>query len=174
MYSLTDPLRQAGPMPPFLVYGPNMAIRTAVFQSGVRFDPSIGPRSSSYYAMGSETELTIRLSRQGYKAWYVPSAVVEHFIRDKQLHKSWVLKRAIRYGRGCFRLGNVEKKYGGLPLLFGVPRTYFRQICGEEKSIIKAWLMSDERELLSACWRRNCLWGQMVEAYLRHRRRATM
>jgi hypothetical protein len=32
-------------MPLFLVFGPNMA---AVFRSGVRFDPSIGPRSSSY------------------------------------------------------------------------------------------------------------------------------
>jgi hypothetical protein len=36
-----------------------MAIRTAVFQSGVRFDASIGPRNSSY-AMGSETELVLR------------------------------------------------------------------------------------------------------------------
>jgi len=26
------------------LYGPNMAVRTSVFQSGTRFDPSIGPR----------------------------------------------------------------------------------------------------------------------------------
>lgn len=171
-YALTDPLWQEGPIQPDLVFGPNMAIRTAVFQLGARFDPSIGPRSSSYYAMGSETELILRLSRQGYNAWHVPSAVVEHFIRNGQLEKAWILKRAIRFGRGCFRGGDVERKYEGLPRLFGVPRTFFRQIWREEKSIVKAWLKLNERKLLFARWRRNYLWGQMIEAYLRHRRRS--
>src|SRR5690242_14211481 len=101
-YALTDPLMAEGPIPPYLVFGPNMAIRTAVFQSGVRFDPSIGPRNSSY-PMGSETELTLRLSHRGQKAWHVPTAVVEHFIRNYQIRQSWVLKRAIRHGRGQFR-----------------------------------------------------------------------
>lgn len=64
VYSLTDPLMKEGPVPPFSVFGPNMAIRTSVFQSGVRLDPSIGPRGSNY-PMGSETELTLRLDRQG-------------------------------------------------------------------------------------------------------------
>jgi L-malate glycosyltransferase len=169
-YALTDPSMMEGPIPPFLVFGPNMAIRTAVFQSGVRFDPSIGPRSSTY-PMGSETELTLKLSQRGHKAWYVPTAVVEHFIRDYQLRQSWVLKRAIRYGRGRFRL-DYMRKYRPYPCWFGVPRTFFRQIFEQEKMIIKAWLRSDHRELFCASWRRNFLWGHVIEARLSYRDRA--
>ncbi len=167
VYTLTDPAMKEGPIRPFMVFGPNMAIRSAVFQSGVRFEPSIGPKSTSY-AMGSETELTTRLDRQGCKSWYVPSAVVEHFIRDYQLRESWVLKRAIRYGRGRFRLElQVYRRY---PSWFGVPRTFFRQIFEQEKTIIKAWLRSDRRELFCATWRRNFLWGHVIEARLSDRR----
>ena len=169
MYALTDPATKEGPMPPFLVFGPNMAIRTAVFQSGVRFDPSIGPRSSSY-PMGSETELTLRLDRQGYKAWYVPSAVVQHFICDYQLRQSWVLKRAIRYGRGSFRLWHMGTS-GKTNCWFGVPRRYFRELFEEEIRLIGAWLRSNERELFSARWKRNYVWGHVMEAHLVHRRR---
>lgn len=169
VYTLTDPLMKEGPMPPELVFGPNMAIRTAVFQSGVCFDPSIGPRCSGY-PMGSETELTLRLSRQGYTAWHVQNAVVEHFIRDSQMRKSWVLKRAIRYGRGRFRLDYVEKS-GAARSWFGIPRRFLREIYQEEKMIVRAWLRSNERELFSARWKRNYLWGHVIEARLSHRRR---
>jgi L-malate glycosyltransferase len=164
VYTLTDPSMQEGPMPPSLVFGPNMAIRNAVFQSGVRFDPSIGPRSSSY-PMGSETELTQRLSQQGYNAWHVQRAVVEHFIRDHQMRKSWVLKRAVRYGRGRFRL-EFREKTRTYPTWFGVPRRLFREIFEEQRTIIEAWLRSDERELFCARWKRNFLWGLVIEARL--------
>ena len=169
-YALTDPSMKEGPIPPYMVFGPNMAIRAAVFQSGVRFDPSIGPRSSTY-AMGSETELTMRLSECGHKAWHVPTAAVEHFIRDYQLRLSWVLERAIRYGRGRFRL-DYMRKYRPYPCWFGVPRTFFRQMFEEEKMMIKAWLRSDHKELFCANWRRNFLWGHVIEARLSYRDRA--
>jgi glycosyltransferase involved in cell wall biosynthesis len=170
VYTLTDPLMKAGPMPPFLVFGPNMAIRTALFQAGVRFDPSIGPRNTSY-PMGSETELTLRLSKEGYKAWYVPTAVVAHFIREDQMCESWVMKRAIKYGRGSLRL-NEHKAFVAHPW-FGVPRRLFREIFEEERTVIRNWLTSNPRELFRARWKRNFLWGQMIEArFLDGRRRA--
>jgi glycosyltransferase involved in cell wall biosynthesis len=170
VYTLTDPLRTEGPLPPYLVYGPNMAIRTAVFESGVRFDPTVGPRSSSY-PMGSESELTLRLSRQGHQAWYVPNAVVEHFIRDEQLCQSWVLKRAIRYGRGRFRQ-EYQQKYGRYPTWFGIPRRFFREIFEEQGAVMRAWLTSNERELFSARWKRNFMWGHVIEAHLAKRLRS--
>ena len=169
-YALTDPSMKEGPVPPYLVFGPNMAIRTTVFQSGVRFDTSIGPRSSSY-AMGSEVELTQRLSQRGHNAWFVSRAVVEHFIRENQLRESWVQKRAVRYGRGRFRLDYMQI-YRRYPSWFGVPRTFFRQIIEQQKLIIKARLRSDHREVFCATWRRNFLWGHVVEARLSYRGRA--
>ena len=169
-YALTDPMMKEGPIAPYLVFGPNMAIRTAVFQSGARFDPSIGPKSSTY-PMGSETELTQRLSRQGHKAWHVPAAVVEHFIGNHQLNQSWILKRAIRYGRGQFRL-DYMRKYRPYPCWFGVPRTFFRQILDQERVIIRSWIRSDHRELFCAVWKRNFLWGHVIEARVSYRDRA--
>ena len=61
----------------------------------------IGPRGSSY-PMGSETELLLRLSRQGHKAWHVQGAVVEHLVRKEQLNKAWILQRAIGYRHGWY------------------------------------------------------------------------
>src|SRR6185437_2364896 len=171
VYALTDPSMKEGPLPPFLVFGPNMAIRTSVFQSGVRLDPSIGPRGSSY-PMGSETELTLRLDRQGYKAWFVPSAVVEHFIRDYQMRKGWVLKRAIRYGRGMFRLHNrtdnseIARSWFEMPIL-----RLYAKVFKEAIKIVRAWLRSDEQGLFSARWRLNYLWGYVIEARLSRLRR---
>jgi L-malate glycosyltransferase len=175
VYTLSDPLMKEGPMPPYSVMGPNMAIRTGVFQPGVRFDASIGPRGSSY-AMGSETELVWRLYRQGYKPWHVPSAVVEHFIRDYQVRKSWVLKRAVRYGRGRFRMRDLEGSGASwmvMPQWFGVPRRFFREIFEEEIRVIWAMVRSNERELFSARWKRNCVWGHVIEARLSDRHRGS-
>src|SRR5271169_1127428 len=99
VFSLTDFSQMEGPIGSPWVFGPNMAIRSKIFQSGIRFDPLIGPGRSDY-AMGSETELLLRLDRQGHKAWHVASAVVEHLIRKEQLEKRWIWQRAIRFGRG--------------------------------------------------------------------------
>jgi len=172
VYTLTDPSMKEGPLPPFLVFGPNMAIRTSVFQSGVRFDSSIGPRASDTYPMGSETELTLRLDREGHKAWFVPSAIVEHFIRGDQMHKSWVLKRAIRYGRGTFRLRDImtNSETDRSRLEVPVPPRLFRKVVRQAMRVVRAWLRADEQELFSARWKLNWLWGQLIEERVSHRR----
>jgi hypothetical protein len=121
--------------------------------------------------MGSEVELTQRLSRRGHNAWFVSRAVVEHFIREDQLRESWVQKRAIRYGRGRFRLDYMQV-YRRYPSWFGIPRTFFRQIVDQEKTIIEAWLKSNRRERFCATWRRNFLWGHVIEARGSYRDRA--
>lgn len=167
VFATTDPSMAEGPLPAYLVFGPNMAIRSSVFESGIRFDPSVGPQSSNY-PMGSETELTLRLSKQGHKAWYAPRAVVEHFIRDEQLRQPWVLKRAVRYGRGRFRQDYL-RKYQRYPTWFGVPRRFFREILTEERTIIKSLATSNKRELFCARWKRNFLWGHVIEARFLHR-----
>lgn len=174
VYALTDPTISEGPVRPELVFGPNMAIRATVFRSGICFDTSIGPRGSTY-AMGSETELTRRLYRQGHKAWHAPRAVVEHLVSDYQLRQSWVLKRAIRYGRGRFRLRHLEDKPVSGDFWFsgaqwcGVPRRFVREIVRQEIRAIKAFLRSDKRRLFAARWTRNYTWGNMIEAYASRR-----
>lgn len=148
-----------------LVQGPNMAIRASVFESGMRFDTSIGPRGSSY-PMGSETEILLRLSRHGHKAWHVPGAVVEHFVRKEQLNKSWILQRAIRYGRGWYRMAPASK------LWIGMPPRLFVDIPREGLFMCAAYVLRKQRALLRSRWRFNYLRGQAIEARILARERS--
>jgi glycosyltransferase involved in cell wall biosynthesis len=164
VYTLTDPSWVEGPISPSLVFGPNMAVRTSIFAAGQRFDATIGPRGSSY-PMGSETELVQRLGRLGHRAWHVPTASVEHFIRADQLRQSWVLKRAVRFGRGKYRLASIAalaEGHKGRPLL----ATYlFRRIAKELVMVVASGLLLRRRDLFRSRWRFNFWRGQIVEAW---------
>jgi glycosyltransferase involved in cell wall biosynthesis len=103
-YSISDPGLAEGLVDAGHLFGPNLAIRTEFFDRGERFATSIGPTSSRWYAMGSETEFVLRLQKHGVKACHRPTAVVEHFVRSKQLSPWWLLCRAVRAGRGNRRL----------------------------------------------------------------------
>ena len=162
VFTLTDPRLREGPIDAGLIYGPNMAVRAKVFNAGTCFDPSIGPRGADY-PMGSESELLERLKRQSHKAWHAQEAVVEHFIRDYQMDKSWILKRAIRFGRGQLRLLRASNPEA-VSHWFGVPPRVFLRMIKRLMRITAAWLKSDDQRMLVARWELNCLWGHVVEA----------
>ena len=168
-YALTDPSCKEGPIEPSMIFGPNMAVRTSVFQSEGHLDTSIGPCGSDY-AMGSETEFTLRLSRQGHQAWHVHRAVVAHLIRAVQMKKAWVLQRAVRFGRGFYRVHYAEV-IPAWKLWMGIPRHLFRDIPKEGLVIGAACLFFKQEAVFRSCWRFNFLRGQAIEARLLARRR---
>jgi glycosyltransferase involved in cell wall biosynthesis len=102
LYAQCD--RAAGACSPRDIFGPNWALRTAIFADGTRFDERFGPDGSADYAMGGESELFARLAARGEAGWFVPAARVEHVIRPAQTSRAWVLARAERFGRGAGRL----------------------------------------------------------------------
>jgi glycosyltransferase involved in cell wall biosynthesis len=164
-FAITAPGLTEGPTEPASsVFGPNMAIRAEIFRSGVRFDEKIGPRGASY-AMGSETELVLRLGRQGHKAWHVHEAVVEHFVRDYQLKKSWIYGRSVKRGRGTFRLSQLQSP----PALPPWPKIAFEaslRIARRLLRIILACLTANEKALFVARQELNYNWGVIMEAHL--------
>jgi glycosyltransferase involved in cell wall biosynthesis len=167
IFTITPAHMQDGTLPPEQVtwiQGPNMAVRASVFRTGARFNPSIGPSGSSY-PMGSETELLLRLCRKGYKAWHVQDAIVEHFVRTEQLNQSWILQRAIRYGRGWHRMAPNER------LWLGVPRHLFRDIPKQGVLIAVAWVQFRRDTVLRARWRFNYLLGIAIESLIMDRER---
>jgi hypothetical protein len=90
-----------GPTSPDEIFGPNMAVRSSVFERGCRFNENIGPNGSDpQYSMGSETEFCCRVARSGAKAWYAKNPRVQHVVRRNQLARSYWTKRAYRHGRG--------------------------------------------------------------------------
>ena len=93
--------RQAGPCGCDAIFGPNMTVRSRVFDAGHRFSAMVGPdESQSMYAMGGETEFLRRVEAAGHTDWFVLEAVVGHIIRSEQLDETWILQRAYRYGIG--------------------------------------------------------------------------
>ncbi len=89
--------------------GANLWMRGSVFADGRRYDESIGPSSKKLFSMGSEASLVLELEREGYRAMYVPDAVVGHVIQPSQLSQRYILGRAFRYGRGLARLRGVSQ-----------------------------------------------------------------
>lgn len=112
--------RPDGPCAPRDLFGPNWAVRSSVFASGMRFDETIGPDvTRPFYAMGSETELIGRLAATGARAWFVAAAAVAHIVRPEQLTEGWMLDRAYRNGLGVGITGQPRCATG--PCLCGVP-----------------------------------------------------
>jgi glycosyltransferase involved in cell wall biosynthesis len=158
---------EEGPIRPRLVFGPNMTVRADIFQCGYRFDESIGPKGSNY-AQGSEAEFLRRLANAGFQAWHCRDAVVEHIIQSFQMNKAWVLARAIRYGRGQYRL--AAKALPNLPeSLLGIPMPTLWQILAQSLRVSYAKLSGNPEKLFKARWHLNYLYGRAIEARLLRR-----
>jgi glycosyltransferase involved in cell wall biosynthesis len=161
-FALTDEAWEEGPIKADLVFSPNMAIRAEVFRRGLRFDETIGPREGSY-PMGSETELTRRLTREGHRAWHTRRAVVEHIIRASQMTRAWILARAVRYGRGQYRLGASSGGRGPRGPL-GVPPGLLAGILVQAGWVALTGLAGDRERLFHRRWSLNYLLGKVREA----------
>jgi hypothetical protein len=99
LYALID--RPSGPCNYQQIFGPNMAVRRTVFETGMRFAEHLGPDSSNdSYPMGSEWEFTRRLYRSGHRGWFEQGARVRHMVRPEQLTEDWMIARAYRNGLG--------------------------------------------------------------------------
>jgi glycosyltransferase involved in cell wall biosynthesis len=159
--------REEGPISLRLVFGPNMAVRADIFQRGYRFDEAIGPRGTNY-AQGSEAEFLRRLARAGFQAWHCRDAAVEHIIRSFQMDKEWVLARAVRYGRGQYRL--AAQDLPNLPRsVLGVPMSLLLYILAHGLRFAYAKVSRDAERLFKVRWHWNCLIGKAIEARLLHK-----
>jgi hypothetical protein len=114
-YGICDPGLAEGPHSRFLPLGANMAVRRVVFKERFSFNETIGPNGQSY-AMGSETELILRLQRSGHDAVFLPGSLVLHVILPWQLHEQWLVHRAFRQGRGEARLNGDLSWYNVMRL----------------------------------------------------------
>lgn len=162
-YTLTQKGRGDGPLAATQVGGLNMAVRAELFNSGHRFDPRIGPKSGGTYAMGSETEFTLRMAQHGHQAWFVSGAVVEHMIRAFQMERRWILARAIRYGR-CICRRDRQRGLSPPADLWGMPRWMFRDVAARSVSLLGAKLAGNARRAFEEAWHLHYDWGYLSEA----------
>lgn len=164
LYAVSDTAAVPGPCEPTRVWGPNMAIRAEWFRAGYRFDERIGPNRSATYAMGGETELTLRLSiAEGVQCWHCPDARVHHIVRARQLTRGWMLRRAFHLGR-CVRRESRQHALAGrahVPRGAGaIGRGLARSVVG----VAAARRAADPQRLFDARWELNLWLGCLYEA----------
>ena len=112
--------------------------------------------------MGSETEFVLRLQKDGVKAYWVPDAVVEHFVRTRQLGSMWLLRRAVRAGRGNHRL-RVLNTAGEQARHPSLPRCLLRLARWSVQAPL-SFFASDRQARFHAWWSLSYLVGYTLEA----------
>lgn len=160
-YAITPEDQTAGPIFPGLIWGPNMAVRKRVFDTGQRFNEQVGP-SVGNYIMGSETEFTLRVFRAGHKSWFCEGARVKHIIRPNQIRPTWVLKRAFRFGRNQWVQESAITTV--VPLVFGIQRWRFSALANEYLSLISGIIRGDSGKIFRHRWEIEYLKGYLFEA----------
>lgn len=164
VFSVTDPSLDEGPCDPTRVWGPNMAIRAEPFRKGYRFDERIGPSGSAIYAMGGETEFTLRLTIAEYlKCWHCKDARVRHIIPQRKMTRAWILRRAFHLGRCVYR----ESKQKAAAKLPHVPRNapvICTALAREVRNVAAACSAADARRVFEARWQLNLWIGCWFEA----------
>ncbi len=161
-YAITPPGLASGRIEPSQIWGPNMAIRRRVFDAGYRFDENIGP-AKGQYVMGSEVEFVCRLERNGYKAWFCNEARVGHMIRQNQIERDWIIKRAYRLGRHMYHQEREEMDTG-VALWQGAPRWRYRELVNQYLALFIHKLKKDFDETFKAEWEISFLRGYITEA----------
>jgi glycosyltransferase involved in cell wall biosynthesis len=164
------PPAEEGAVPARRAFGPNVTLRTSVFADGRRFDESIGPKGHDY-PMGAETEFLIRLGEEGARAWHCAGAVVHHIVREFQMSEAWVLERAVRFGRGQYRL--EARSWTEEPVrILGRPRHLLWRVARQHLRVARARVGRRPDEAFRSRWFLRYLQGQMVEARLMMQRSA--
>lgn len=122
VYALTNPdTHKTGNIDPCKLLGPNMAVRTKVFDL-IQFNENIGP-SGTNYVMGSETDFLHRAKEADCAAYFSENVEVQHIIRENQMTDKWLQGRAYKAGRALvhdkLRKGTLNKDVrliGGRPV----------------------------------------------------------
>jgi glucosyl-dolichyl phosphate glucuronosyltransferase len=94
------------------IFGPNMAVRRRVFDSGLIFDEKVGPNAlDPNYPTGSETDFLRRAAAAGRHAAFVEGPTVNHIVRPNQTSMAFFRAQALRDGRSGAML---DRKSGTL------------------------------------------------------------
>jgi glycosyltransferase involved in cell wall biosynthesis len=116
MFHYTEQTELHYPLYPF---GCNISYRKTSIEQLNGFSVRLG-RVGAGQILGEETELCLRLEKQGEKIVYVPEAVVGHIVSPEKLTQAWFKRRA--FGRGLTE-ACISRLHASKPrLLFEVLR----------------------------------------------------
>jgi glycosyltransferase involved in cell wall biosynthesis len=97
VYAVRSPERDGAPVEPSLLpFGANFAVRAEV-QRRYRYLPSLGRRGDAMLG-GEETEVMLRMLRDGHRGVWVPGARVQHRVTSDRLTEGYL--RRFYHGQG--------------------------------------------------------------------------
>lgn len=150
------------PAPDFIPFGANLGLRRSVFDTGLRYDPEVGPRRGSYM-MGSETDLISRLTRSGQVPVYVNDSSVQHRIRPEQASLRWLLGRGTRYGRRLWYKSTSAARTSGYPESF--PLWLAKEMVKDLTTAVVRLLVGNRKGSFEAVFEVSIAWGKVRQLF---------
>lgn len=159
VYAVTEPTQKTGAIDPSKVWGPNMLVRSEVFNAGFQFNEQVGP-AEGQYIMGSETEFNKRVVSAGYQCHFNAQARVKHQIRLHQMEPGWLAKRAFRRGR---HLASISQPSNKKNWLFGAPRWLWKDLAISFVGQARCKLFGTPTSAMRSTWRLGISKGQAYQ-----------
>jgi glucosyl-dolichyl phosphate glucuronosyltransferase len=134
------------------VWGCNMGLRTGVFKTIGRFNPSLGRRKGKLFNY-EEIDLLNRARAKGFRVNFVPEAVVFHKVPPKRMTISYILAfyyysgKSKKIQEGFRPLKTLFDLISSMSLVAGSPMVISEKTSGLQKSVARthaikriAWL----------------------------------
>ena len=86
--------------------GPNYWIRREIFDSGRRYDESVGPHPT-IERKGSERSMLLRLREEGHEIIYCPDALLEHCVQSRLADPGYIRRKAWANGLSYPRVNGL-------------------------------------------------------------------
>ena len=128
------------------VFGPNMAVRSAVLDRGCRFDPRLMKGAAGL--LGDETDFVVRAVGRGAILGFAPTARVRHLVDRSQVNWRWILRRFYRHGRTLY-FHEAASRTVGFPCIAGIPRFLVRRIAEQVLLAPVALASGDKKRIMT-------------------------
>jgi glycosyltransferase involved in cell wall biosynthesis len=133
-------------------YGPNFIVRM-LEQRQFLYDPTLG-RKQADGTLGEETAVIRAILASGRTGWWVPDAVVEHWIPKERQTTRYLRSYYALVGKTLYR-----RNPHGAPMLSGGPRWLWRKTLQAQMAYAFARLSGNPHRWLKSLAEASILWG---------------
>jgi glucosyl-dolichyl phosphate glucuronosyltransferase len=139
-------------------FGANMAFRINE-QRAFPYNPSIGRRPGGPPGGGGdETDVFRRMEARGIAGWWVPGAIVRHYIPPERQSIAYVREYFMGYGQYLAQTGQQSPA----PRLFGRPRWMWRSALENEARYRFSRLFGPPEQWVLSLKNASVIWGQFL------------
>jgi glycosyltransferase involved in cell wall biosynthesis len=139
-------------------FGANMAFRIKE-QRAFPYDPSLGPRPGGA-VRGEETDVFRRMEAQGIEGWWVPEAIVRHYIPPERQSIAYLREYFMGYGQYLAQTA----QHSPAPRLFGRPRWMWRSALENETRYRLGRLFGAPEQWVLSLKNASVMWGQFLHS----------